>query len=97
MNTSVKKLNSLDPPVPTLELIFVRMVSGTTSRRLDGMLNSSGYYLDMLCYLHVRRRPLISSRCRSLITARRYATNVPHPLLGPPGVRLLLAFRGFVG
>lgn len=27
MNVFVKKLNSLDPPVPAFELIFVRMVS----------------------------------------------------------------------
>jgi hypothetical protein len=27
MNTAVKKLNSVDPPVPALELVLVRMVS----------------------------------------------------------------------
>lgn len=40
MNVSVKKLNSLDPPVPAFELIFVRMVSIKPNfAAIDGELN----------------------------------------------------------
>ncbi|KAL5501012.1 hypothetical protein ACEPAH_9399 [Sanghuangporus vaninii] len=62
MNVAVKKLNSLDPPVPALELVFVRM--GIT-------------YICCLSYLLWRK--------------------VPDPILGPKGVRHLLAIRGFTG
>ncbi|KZT65709.1 DUF6-domain-containing protein [Daedalea quercina L-15889] len=62
MNTLVKKLNSIDPPVPILELILVRMLmTGAAS----------------LLYMWI--------------------TNVPDPLLGPKGVRGLLALRGVLG
>ncbi|KAL5480376.1 hypothetical protein ACEPAI_1646 [Sanghuangporus weigelae] len=56
MNAAVKKLNSLDPPVPALE--------GIT-------------YICCLSYLLWRK--------------------VPDPILGPRGVRHLLAIRGFTG
>ncbi|KAI0337871.1 DUF6-domain-containing protein [Trametopsis cervina] len=62
MNVFVKKLNSLDPPVPAFELIFVRMA------------------ITWIC-------------CVTYMLL----TKVPHPFTGPPGVRLLLVFRGFVG
>ncbi|KAG6819206.1 hypothetical protein H0H93_014346 [Arthromyces matolae] len=62
MNVAVKILNSIDPPVPTLELIFVRMFVT---------------YVFSLIYM--------------------LATGVPDPVLGPKGIRLLLAFRGFSG
>ncbi|KAL5514086.1 hypothetical protein ACEPAG_2847 [Sanghuangporus baumii] len=62
MNAAVKKLNSLDPPVPALELVCVRM--GIT-------------YICCLTYLLWRK--------------------VPDPILGPKGVRHLLAIRGFTG
>ncbi|KAA1470827.1 DUF6-domain-containing protein [Dentipellis sp. KUC8613] len=62
MNVAVKALNNLDKPVPTLELVFVRM--------------SITYVCSML-YMYWKK--------------------VPDPMLGPPGVRLLLVFRGFIG
>ncbi|KAI0065193.1 DUF6-domain-containing protein [Artomyces pyxidatus] len=62
MNVAVKLLNNLDSPVPTLELIFVRMA--------------------------------ITYICSQLYM---YWKNVPDPILGPKGVRLLLVFRGFIG
>ncbi|CAL1702543.1 unnamed protein product [Somion occarium] len=62
MNVAVKKLNSLDNPVPALELIIVRM--GIT-------------WICCVSYMMIAK--------------------VPDPFLGPKGVRLLLALRGFVG
>ncbi|KAI0776960.1 DUF6-domain-containing protein [Trametes elegans] len=62
MNVWVKKLNSLDPPVPAFELIFVRM--GIT-------------WICCITYMLIAK--------------------VPDPILGPKGVRLLLAARGFFG
>ncbi|TFY76604.1 hypothetical protein EWM64_g7409 [Hericium alpestre] len=62
MNVAVKALNNLDEPVPTLELVFVRM---------------SITYICSIIYM--------------------YLWKVPNPLTGPPGVRLLLASRGFFG
>ncbi|THU85016.1 drug/metabolite transporter superfamily [Dendrothele bispora CBS 962.96] len=62
VNIAVKKLNSIDPPVPTLELIIIRM----------GM--TFAFSIAYMLY-----------------------TNIPHPFLGPEGVRVLLAFRGFAG
>ncbi|KAK7682025.1 hypothetical protein QCA50_014989 [Cerrena zonata] len=62
MNVAVKKLNSLENPVPALELIVVRM--GIT-------------WICCVSYMMIAK--------------------VPDPFLGPKGVRLLLATRGFVG
>ncbi|KAF7973811.1 hypothetical protein HWV62_14186 [Athelia sp. TMB] len=62
MNVVVKKVNTVEPPVPTLELILIRM--GIT-------------WICCVIYMH--------------------STKVPDPILGPPGVRLLLLTRGFVG
>ncbi|KAL1942255.1 hypothetical protein VTO73DRAFT_6319 [Trametes versicolor] len=62
MNVWVKKLNSLDPPVPAFELIFVRM---------------SITWVCCISYMLI--------------------VGVPDPILGPKGVRLLLAARGFFG
>lgn len=62
MNVIVKLLNDLDPPVPTFELIFIRM---------------------SITWL--------------FSTIVMYHTRVPHPVAGPPGVRHLLAIRGFSG
>ncbi|KAI0694045.1 EamA-like transporter family-domain-containing protein [Cytidiella melzeri] len=62
MNVFVKKLNSLDPPVPPLELILVRMA------------------ITWICCI-----------------TYMLLTKVPHPFIGPSGVRMLLALRGFVG
>ncbi|EGN97441.1 hypothetical protein SERLA73DRAFT_184151 [Serpula lacrymans var. lacrymans S7.3] len=62
MNVAVKGLNSLDPPVPALELIVVRMVITFTC-----------------CVLYM------------------VIMKIPDPFLGPKGVRLLLACRGFCG
>ncbi|EPS96320.1 hypothetical protein FOMPIDRAFT_1130587 [Fomitopsis schrenkii] len=63
MSTLVKMLNNIDPPVPMLELIFVRMVSIPWQ----------------------------------LIRRGRWIMKVPDPLLGPQGVRGLLALRGVFG
>ncbi|KAH9974987.1 hypothetical protein BGW80DRAFT_1225285 [Lactifluus volemus] len=62
MNVSVKWLNTLDEPVPTLELMCVRMAMT---------------YVFSVLYMYFR--------------------NIPHPLLGPKGVRVLLVLRGFTG
>ncbi|KAF9467671.1 EamA-like transporter family-domain-containing protein [Collybia nuda] len=62
MNVAVKKLNSIDPPVSTLQLVAIRMTIT---------------YICCLIYM--------------------YAAKVPDPFLGPKGVRMLLAFRGFSG
>ncbi|KAI9059468.1 DUF6-domain-containing protein [Trametes sanguinea] len=62
MNVWVKKLNSLDPPVPAFELIWVRM---------------SITWICCITYMFI--------------------VKVPDPILGPKGVRLLLAARGFFG
>lgn len=62
MSLFVKKLNNIDPPVPTLELIWVRMT--------------------------------ITWACCVLYMS---IVKVPDPVLGPKGVRLLLAFRGVCG
>ena len=57
MNVSVKKLNSLDPPVSAMELVCVRMVRSrhptcTNERGLkEGCI---GYHLAMLRFIHVR-------------------------------------------
>ncbi|KAG6915964.1 hypothetical protein DXG01_009053 [Tephrocybe rancida] len=59
MNVAVKKLNAIDPPVSTFELIF---------------------FITYICSL-----------------AYMLIVKVPDPWLGPKGVRLLLAFRGFSG
>ncbi|KAH9923794.1 DUF6-domain-containing protein [Amylocystis lapponica] len=63
MNVMVKKLNSLDPPVPTLEV----------SR-------ASGIIITWSC-------------CVTYMSIAK----IPDPFLGPKGVRILLAFRGFTG
>ncbi|KAI0367898.1 hypothetical protein BV20DRAFT_999743 [Pilatotrama ljubarskyi] len=65
MNVWVKKLNSLDTPVPAFELIFVRMA------------------ITWLCSIAYMLVPFI--------------VKIPDPILGPKGVRLLLAARGFFG
>ncbi|CCM00212.1 uncharacterized protein FIBRA_02240 [Fibroporia radiculosa] len=62
MSVLVKKLNSVDPPVHILELIFVRMTIT---------------WIVCVSYMSI--------------------TKVPDPILGPKGVRLLLAFRGVSG
>ncbi|KAJ3544238.1 hypothetical protein NMY22_g2845 [Coprinellus aureogranulatus] len=62
MNVSVKKLNSIDPPISALQLVVVRMT------------------ITWLC-------------CITYMVLAK----VPDPILGPNGVRLLLAFRGFSG
>ncbi|KIM44306.1 hypothetical protein M413DRAFT_378913 [Hebeloma cylindrosporum] len=62
VNVAVKKLNGIDPPVPTLELVAVRMAIT---------------YVCCMTYMIL--------------------TNIPDPVLGPKGVRLLLVTRGFVG
>ncbi|KAH9974986.1 hypothetical protein BGW80DRAFT_1444588 [Lactifluus volemus] len=62
MIVSVKWLNTLDKPVPTLELIWVRMVMT---------------YIFSVLYMYFRK--------------------IPHPFLGPKGVRVLLVLRGFAG
>ncbi|PCH34639.1 DUF6-domain-containing protein [Wolfiporia cocos MD-104 SS10] len=62
MSVLVKKLNSVDPPVPPLELICVRMT------------------ITWAC-------------CVTYMVI----TKVPDPVLGPKGIRLLLAFRGIFG
>ncbi|KAF7973812.1 hypothetical protein HWV62_14188 [Athelia sp. TMB] len=62
MNLVVKQVDTIEPAVPTLELILVRM--GIT-------------WICCVVYMHY--------------------TKVPDPILGPPGVRLLLLARGFVG
>ncbi|KAJ7576929.1 drug/metabolite transporter superfamily [Mycena floridula] len=62
MNTAVKELNSLSPPVSTLELVLVRMFIT--------------YFCGIVYMLW---------------------TKVEDPWIGPKGVRLLLALRGFFG
>ncbi|RDX50712.1 DUF6-domain-containing protein [Lentinus brumalis] len=62
MGVFVKKLNELNPPVPPLELIWVRMVMTW-----------------IVCVLYMTM------------------TGVPDPILGPKGIRTLLAFRGLAG
>ncbi|KAF7986786.1 hypothetical protein HWV62_20398 [Athelia sp. TMB] len=62
MNLVVKQVDTIEPAVPTLELILIRM--GIT-------------WICCVVYMHY--------------------TKVPDPILGPPGVRLLLLARGFVG
>ncbi|KAH8981193.1 drug/metabolite transporter superfamily [Lactarius hatsudake] len=62
MNVAVKLLNSLDKPVPTLELIWVRMVIT---------------YICSIAYM--------------------YWKQIPDPVFGPKGLRLLLVLRGFTG
>jgi hypothetical protein len=62
MNITVKLLNELDPPVPTFEIIFIRM--------------SITWLFSIIVMYH---------------------TQVPDPIAGPPGVRWLLAVRGFSG
>jgi hypothetical protein len=62
MNVTVKLLNELDPPVPTFEIIFIRM--------------SITWLFSFIVM---------------------YNTRVPHAVFGPPGVRHLLAIRGFSG
>ncbi|KZT03028.1 integral membrane protein DUF6 [Laetiporus sulphureus 93-53] len=62
MSLFVKKLNSVDPPVPMLELICIRMI------------------ITWMC-------------CVSYMSL----TKIPDPILGPKGIRLLLAFRGVCG
>ncbi|KAH9170211.1 DUF6-domain-containing protein [Lactarius sanguifluus] len=62
MNVAVKILNSLDKPVPTLELIWVRMVIT---------------YICSIAYM--------------------YWKQIPDPVFGPKGLRLLLVLRGFTG
>ncbi|KAI9450011.1 hypothetical protein BJY52DRAFT_1419732 [Lactarius psammicola] len=62
MNVTVKVLNSLDEPVPTLELIWVRMVIT---------------YICSIAYM--------------------YWQQIPDPVFGPKGLRLLLVLRGFTG
>ncbi|TFK87116.1 drug/metabolite transporter [Polyporus arcularius HHB13444] len=62
MGVFVKKLNELNPPVPPLELIWVRMVMTW-----------------IVCVIYMTM------------------TGVPDPILGPKGIRTLLAFRGLAG
>jgi hypothetical protein len=62
MNITVKLLNELDPPVPTFEIIFIRM--------------SITWLFSIIVMYH---------------------TEVANPVAGPPGVRRLLAIRGFSG
>ncbi|KAI9439313.1 hypothetical protein H4582DRAFT_2076013 [Lactarius indigo] len=62
MNVAVKLLNGLDKPVPTLELIWVRMVIT---------------YICSIAYM--------------------YWKQIPDPVFGPKGLRLLLVLRGFTG
>ena len=99
MNVSVKELNSLDPPVPAFELIWTRMVRDFAWRTRDVVTyNAAGHNMDMLRHIHVRTVFVnFSTRHDALNTQRRFVMKVPDPILGPKGVRLLLAFRGFVG
>lgn len=62
MNLAVKELSGIDPPVSTMQLIWIRMTIT---------------WLCSVCYMYIAK--------------------IPEPLLGPKGVRLLLAFRGFCG
>jgi hypothetical protein len=98
MNVAVKKLNSLDPPVSVMELVAVRMVRLFYHNQLMFVIvlqrSAIGYYMDVLCFLHVGYVPVLNKLYLFYI---RYFTKIPDPFLGPPGVRLLLAFRGFCG
>ncbi|GJE91689.1 DMT family transporter [Phanerochaete sordida] len=62
MNLAVKELSGIDPPVTTMQLIWIRMTIT---------------WLTAVAYM--------------------YYAKIPDPLLGPKGVRLLLAFRGVCG
>ena len=99
MNVSVKELNSLDPPVPAFELIWTRMVRDFAWRTRGVVTyNTAGHNMDMLRHIHVRTVFVnFLTRCDALNTRHRFVMKVPDPILGPKGVRLLLAFRGFVG
>ncbi|KAG5641444.1 hypothetical protein DXG03_005218 [Asterophora parasitica] len=85
MNTAVKKLNSIDPPVSTFEVrtvicglighLFTETIAANP--RSDGMSHTIFW-------------------C-SCMRIEMILTKVPDPFLGPKGVRLLLVFRGFSG
>ncbi|KAF5338804.1 hypothetical protein D9758_012094 [Tetrapyrgos nigripes] len=81
VNIGVKKLNSIDPPVPTLELIFLRMVKAIFSFR------------DLSSHIRVPSQGITYA----FSIGYMLYTKVPHPFLGPEGVRLLLLLRGFSG
>lgn len=95
----MKKLNSLDPPVTAMELICVRMVCcypPVCSRNRTQVRRMIGHHLVVLRIIYVRTSTGLAG---SKLTTKcsRYITKVPDPFLGPKGVRLLLAFRGFFG
>ncbi|EKM52075.1 uncharacterized protein PHACADRAFT_212669 [Phanerochaete carnosa HHB-10118-sp] len=62
MSLAVKELGSIDPPMSTMQLIWIYMI------------------VTWLCSIFYM-----------------YIAKIPDPLLGPQGVRLLLAFRGLCG
>lgn len=121
MNVAVKKLNSLDPPVPPLEVCpnpasphQIKLISlGRCSahRGQDGKLElddllqdwlisdffTSGNYLCLLYGLHVSCPCMLRFACRITYVPLRLIRKVDDPWIGPKGVRLLLAFRGFTG
>jgi drug/metabolite transporter (DMT)-like permease len=82
MNVFVKILNKLHPPVPPLELIFVRMV------------RSSKSYLHERRLIWLIWAQVITYVC---CTSYMLLAGVSDPWIGPKGVRLLLIFRGFSG
>ncbi|KAI8976388.1 hypothetical protein BD414DRAFT_496760 [Trametes punicea] len=64
MNVWVKKLNSLDPPVPAFEVVLMFVPQAIT-------------WICSIAYMFI--------------------VKIPDPILGPKGVRILLAARGFFG
>ncbi|KAF8057616.1 hypothetical protein FPV67DRAFT_571087 [Lyophyllum atratum] len=85
VNVAVKRLNSIDPPVSTFELIAVRMVCFLPTFFSD--VSDRG------------RPPNPTSKIITYVCSMVYMiyAGVPDPWLGPRGVRLLLVFRGFSG
>lgn len=115
MNVAVKKLNGIDPPVPTLEVRtlprfpmghFLRIRKYSSSLCAWYVLNcvwcfgepngNAGHNICVLNDIYVCGSTLVDLIESSCIECRLW-TGIPDPFLGPKGVRLLLAFRGFIG
>jgi hypothetical protein len=97
MNVSVKFLNGLDPPVPPLELIVIRMVCGLSYDGTNIELTilhrqSLTYAASDGCMFRRQSTPLAKTNYE-----HRKMTKVPEPYLGPRGVRVLLVLRGLFG
>ena len=95
MNVAVKKLNSLDIPVPTMEVCVISSyIHGLNDCIAHCCSNGSNRSVLLILYASV---PWHSQLELSSQLIFRIVTGVNDPFLGPKDLRLLLLLRGIAG